>query len=151
MRTVKLVPGGVAVLAVVVLLLAFAGRSGEPRGPVLAAADADLTGHASPEAAPLDGTPSAATPVAGGGRVHRVDIKADDYQPGGLRIRVGDTVRWVNRDGVTHTVSAYDGAFDSGPMHMGGVFSHTFSEPGAYRYTCDLHLEMSGAIVVSGG
>jgi plastocyanin len=65
-------------------------------------------------------------------------------------VRVGYTVRWINRDGVTHTVTANDGAFDSGPKHRGGVFSHTFLEPGAYRYSCDLHLEMSGSVVVRG-
>lgn len=103
---------------------------------------------ATPMATPRAATPSIGTPVAAD--VVSVEIRDDDYEPGGLRVSVGDRVRWVNRDGVTHTVSANDDSFDSGPMHLGGSFTHTFVEPGTFRYGCDLHLEMSGAVVVRG-
>ena len=148
---------GVALVGGVVLLaIMLAGRTGNPSRPVHAA----MTSHAAmvsiPIASPLAGTPVVATPtaaksVAESGRRFAVDIRDDDYEPGGLRVRVGDTVRWVNRDGVTHTVTANDGLFDSGPMHRGGVFTLMFTEVGTYRYSCDLHLEMAGAVVVSGG
>jgi len=92
-------------------------------------------------------TPSLSTPVVSD--VISVDIRDDDYEPGGLRVSVGDRVRWVNRDGVTHTVSANDDSFDSGPMHRGEAFTHMFVEAGTFSYSCDLHLEMSGAVVVS--
>jgi len=109
---------------------------------------------ASPVASPSPATPATggaaiASPVAGGTSA-LVEIRNDDYEPGGLRLSVGDSVRWVNRDGVTHTVSANDGSFDSGPMHRGEVFTHTFDVPGTFSYSCDLHLEMSGVVVVSG-
>ena len=108
---------------------------------------ASIAMAATPTAEPTAATPAIGTPVASD--VFSVDIRDDDYEPGGLRVAVGDRVRWVNRDGVTHTVSANDDSFDSGPMHRGGAFTHTFVEPGMFSYSCDLHLEMSGAVVVS--
>ena len=150
MRKVTLVQSGAALLTLVfTLLIALAEGPQSQESMVEAAADAD---GAEPGAiaSPSAGTFVTASPIPGPGSVHRVDIVADDYEPGGLHVRVGDTVRWVNRDGVTHTVTANDGSFNSGPMHRGGVFSHTFTEAGSYRYSCDLHLEMSGAVVASG-
>jgi plastocyanin len=78
-----------------------------------------------------------------------VEIVHDIYVPASVRVAVGETVRWVNVDGVTHTVTSVDGAFRSGPLHRGGVYRHTFAEPGTYEYVCDLHLEMLGRVVVT--
>ncbi len=78
----------------------------------------------------------------------RVEIVAYDYEPGGVRVTVGTTVRWVNRDGVTHTATDAGGAFDSGALQRGGTFSHRFADPGTYRYGCSLHLEMGGTVLV---
>jgi plastocyanin len=78
-----------------------------------------------------------------------VEIVDDTYAPATVKVTVGETVRWVNRDGVTHTVTSVDGTFRSGAMHRGGVFSHTFAVPATYQYVCDLHLEMLGRVVVT--
>ena len=50
---------------------------------------------------------------------------------------------------MSHTVSAVEGAFNSGPMYRGGVFSHQFDDPGTYRYDRAYHLDMSGSVVVT--
>jgi len=130
-------------------VIAFINLGEAVRGPnVVPAHLASKVEAVAPVASPAMATPSIGTPVAS--ETFSIDIRNDDYEPGGLRVSVGDRVRWVNRDGVTHTVSANDGSFDSGPMHRGEAFTHTFVEPGTFRYSCDLHLEMSGAVVVSG-
>ncbi len=56
-----------------------------------------------------------------------------------MTVAVGTTVTWTNEDGAPHTVTADDGAFDSGNMDSGDVFSFTFEEPGTYAYFCEYH------------
>jgi plastocyanin len=106
-------------------------------------------GQASIEYAGLLALVSAVLAGAGAAAPVLVEVVADDYEPGTVRVTVGATVRWINRDGVTHTVSAFAGPFDSGPLRAGEVFAHTFDQSGAYQYGCDLHLEMLGRVVVT--
>lgn len=66
-----------------------------------------------------------------------------------LRVRVGQTVTWVNRDGVGHNVVFTDGSV-SGPMlGQNGRWSFTFTRPGVYDYYCGPHPFMTGRVVVS--
>lgn len=112
--------------------------------PIPGLGDAMGTPAATPEASP------AATPAAAAGDVVLVEIIDDRYTPRSANVAAGTTVRWVNRDGVTHTVSAFDAEFESGVMRKGAVYSATFDTPGTYSYGCDLHLEMRGNVVVTG-
>lgn len=87
------------------------------------------------------------------------------FDPVGLRIAPGQTVRWVNRDaGNAHTATAYhpangdrprripDGAppWDSDYLLPGETFAITLEEPGVYDYFCVPHERagMAGRIVV---
>jgi hypothetical protein len=65
-----------------------------------------------------------------------------------VTVAVGDTVTWTNADDSPHTVTSADGAFDSGNMEAGQVFSFTFTEPGTYRYVCAYHSEMTATVIV---
>ena len=50
-----------------------------------------------------------------------------------------------------HTVTSDPGAartFDSGILRTGGTYSLTFDTPGSFAYHCDVHPEMTGAVVV---
>lgn len=114
--------------------------------------------------------------VAGAAAAHtfevRVVMSKDGSQvyfdPVGLRIQPGDTVRWIQINGY-HTVTAYypangnrelripDGAqpWDSGVLlaeypAKGSTFVHTFTVPGVYDYFCQPHeaAGMVGRIVV---
>jgi hypothetical protein len=58
-------------------------------------------------------------------------------------------VTWSNVDGAPHTVTAENGAFDSGNLDEGAAFSFTFTAPGTYTYRCDYHPEMQATIVVA--
>jgi len=62
-------------------------------------------------------------------------------------------VTWTNADDDLHTVVANDHSFRSPALDSGDAFSHTFAKPGAYPYSCSLHPEMTGEVVVkpSGG
>jgi plastocyanin len=79
---------------------------------------------------------------------HVVDIRDMAFGPGTLTIAVGDTVTWTNSDGMPHTATSEDDAFDSGNLDEGQSFSFTFTEPGTYEYRCDYHSDMTGTIVV---
>lgn len=70
------------------------------------------------------------------------------FEPQELVVTAGTTVTWSNDDVTPHTVTADDGAFDSGRMDPGGTFSFTFDEPGTYSYICSFHPGMTGTVVV---
>ena len=79
---------------------------------------------------------------------HAVLIADSAFSPATVTITVGDTVTWTNADGRPHTVTANDGAFDSGNLDEGQVFAFRFSEPGTYTYHCNYHDQMQATIVV---
>ncbi len=82
---------------------------------------------------------------------HSINIQGSGFGDA-LTIQVGDTVTWVNKDPMPHTVTADEGEFDSGQspddfLQTDGTFSHTFNSAGEFSYTCVLH-PMSGRIIV---
>jgi plastocyanin len=84
-----------------------------------------------------------ATPVTTG-------VKIDNFSfgPGTLKIPVGTTVSWINRDDIPHTVVSTDGAFKSKVLDTDEKFSFAFSKAGAYPYFCSIHPKMTGKVVV---
>lgn len=101
--------------------------------------------HAPGGAAPA---PAAATPAPpSGGAAARVSIHELTF-PGRLEIAAGTTVTWTNDDPLDHSVTATDGSFDSGLIHPGASWSHTFTAPGTYAYACTPHPFMHGTVVV---
>ena len=87
------------------------------------------------------------------------------YRPDPVKIKVGDTIKWVNKGETVHTAttdpsqapdpswaSVPTGAetFDSGFMNGGEDFSYTFKVPGVYKYFCTTHIKegMKGEIDV---
>ena len=77
-----------------------------------------------------------------------VEIRDSKYAPEDLVVAPGTTVRWVNQDEETHTVTSTTEAFKSGGLNLGDEYTHTFATPGVYPYTCALHEFMRGTIVV---
>jgi len=66
---------------------------------------------------------------------------------------VGDTVVWVNKDSMAHTVTPFkvpSGAtgFDSGMLAAGKSWSYKFTTPGEYVYKCTFHPWAGGRIIV---
>ncbi len=80
-----------------------------------------------------------------------VTLIDESFQPPALEVAVGAVVTWENIDGDDdHTVTADDGAFNSGVMPVGTAFEHSFDAPGTYPYFCAIHPEMVGTITVVG-
>jgi len=77
-----------------------------------------------------------------------VAIRDFAFSPRTVEIRVGDTVRWTNRDSVAHTATARNGSFDTGLLADGESGSVRFTTAGTYRYLCTPHPDMTGTVVV---
>jgi plastocyanin len=106
------------------------------------------------------GTPSAGAPastptVPVGAKTHVKVIETKSghpdalYVPDPIRVRVGQTITWTNTDSDPHDVSADDGSFYSGPIGTDGSWRWTAKHPGTFSYTCTLHPDMHGIIIVS--
>jgi plastocyanin len=83
----------------------------------------------------------------------RVGISNFCFGPTILRVPAGETVIWVNKDSVPHSVlgaNAAWGGFDS-IRRNGGEVSYRFVRSGVYPYVCTLHIGMVGAVVVGSG
>ncbi|MEO5321818.1 plastocyanin/azurin family copper-binding protein [Mesorhizobium sp. CC13] len=112
-----------------------------------------------------------ARPAAAAGNVVDLEIRGKDdgahvwFDPIGIRIEPGQTLRWTNRDPAnSHTVTSYHprifdrplripaGAapWDSDYLLPGESFSVTLTVPGVYDYYCVPHEQagMVGRIVV---
>lgn len=77
-----------------------------------------------------------------------VTVKDIAFTPKTVTITAGDEVKWVFADGgVTHTVTAKEGQFDSGNQ-TAGEFKHVFADPGEYAYHCEIHTAMHGTVTV---
>ena len=72
-----------------------------------------------------------------------------NYNPSAFKLVVGvnNTVVFLNQDSVVHTVTATDGSFDSGDIHPGTFWVHTFSA-GTYSFHCTYHSYMKGTVTV---
>jgi plastocyanin len=76
----------------------------------------------------------------------RVVLKAVDYEPRQITVKVGDTVEWTNED-VAHTATANDRSWDVNvlPQRSGRMVMKT---AGTISYFCRYHPNMTGEIIV---
>ena len=80
---------------------------------------------------------------------NQVYIQGMAFSPATLTVAVGTTVKWTNKDGITHTVTSDSGAFDSGNISANGAYSFMFMTAGTYNYYCTIHPSMIAKIVVN--
>jgi len=71
------------------------------------------------------------------------------FNPSTITISAGTTLKWTNKDAVTHDVTSTTGSFGSGPLNNGDTFSYTFSSSGTYTYYCTIHPSMTGSVTVN--
>lgn len=80
-----------------------------------------------------------------------VSIQEYRYQPNEVRIKAGDTVKWINREKRTsHSVLfPAENGFESERFFPDESWQRRFEKPGRYAYHCGPHPEMTGVVVVS--
>jgi len=78
------------------------------------------------------------------------EVKIDNFSfaPETIKVSVGTTVTWTNRDDIPHTVVSTDGVFKSKVRDTDEQFSFTFTKSGTYSYFCSVHPKMTGTVVV---
>ncbi len=119
---------------------------------------ANTSSAAAPPAAPVAKPPAAAKPTlpktttakpAPANTTSVVTITSSSFEPQILAVKAGDTVVWINKDTVSHTAKS-DGTllWDSGNIAPGAKFSHVFKATGEYPYSCAIHPNVHGTIIV---
>ena len=86
---------------------------------------------------------------ASSARAGEIEVNIDNFTfaPQTLTVKAGDTVTWVNRDDIPHTVVS-TGNFRSKPLDTGDKFTFTFTRAGSFQYFCSLHPHMQASITV---
>lgn len=124
----------------------------------------ESSGNQSANESAANSTAGGSQTVSGNGKTHTVEMYNNYFDPVGLHVKPGDTVKWVIKEG-THTATSYtpdnadvdtgripEGAqsFNSGNLsEKGATYTYTFTETGTYDYYCVPHkqLGMVGRIV----
>lgn len=96
---------------------------------------------------------TAASPSAGGatngGRVrHQVEIRGLRFLPEQLHVAPGDTVVWINRDVVPHTLTAEDESWDSQRLDSNRAWELRVTPAMTEHYFCRYHPAMRGHLRV---
>jgi plastocyanin len=67
-----------------------------------------------------------------------------------LTIHQGDSVLWINQDGMSHHVISLDSSdeIDSSTLYPGYSYSHTFLNKGTFDYHCAFYPSLNGTIIV---
>ena len=95
---------------------------------------------------PTSATTAASLPAGAAGGI---TIKDFSFGNGPINAKVGVAVAIANGDGTTHTVTADDGAFDSGNIAGGGSGTVNVAKAGTYAFHCNIHKSMKGSLVVA--
>lgn len=81
-----------------------------------------------------------------------VSIQNYMYMPAAIKVKVGTTVTWTNKDAVEHSVTASTAsqyAPNGGLFGQNKTFSYTFKKAGTYPLYCILHPYMHSVIIVT--
>ena len=87
--------------------------------------------------------------AAEGRAVVEIEISRMAFKQSELRIPVGTTVRWVNKDPVGHTSTSDDGTWQSPSIGPGETWELTFTETGEFGYFCIPHSFMTARVIVT--
>ena len=82
-----------------------------------------------------------------------VGVTIENFGHSTQEIMAGEAVTWLNADGVPHTVTSDSdgsgtGLFESPVFGPGQTYTYRFEESGSFAYTCTIHPQMSGLIIV---
>lgn len=89
-----------------------------------------------------------AAPSSPSAKTFTVNVTDQGFSPSTLNARVGDTVVWTNTGQMPHTVTAGNGAFDSGNLDPGAKYTTVLRKQGTISYVCSYHSFMKGTLKV---
>ena len=82
------------------------------------------------------------------GKTHTVQIEGLKFNPERLEVAAGDTVVWINKDVVPHTVTSGQAKVESGEIAPGKSWRFVAKKKGEMPYICRIHPTMKGVLVV---
>lgn len=71
------------------------------------------------------------------------------FEPSSVAAAVGDTIRWINRDPVPHTVTARDSTWNSRMIEAAGEWRMVVRADVRREYFCIYHPTMTGFVRVA--
>jgi plastocyanin len=133
-------------MAVVVLLLTAGCTQSAPQVQPVATTATPTLVKSTVTAIPSTLVVTTSAPVSD----NTIIIQKMAYNPAQLTVTAGDIVRWVNKDTVVHSVVfSKDSKIDpSGVLAPSQSFSVRFYNTGVYNYSCGIHPQMQGSVVV---
>lgn len=82
--------------------------------------------------------------------IHTMNQKGMKFIPHVLPIAVGDSVKFLNDDGVEHNVYSPDNeGYNLGMFPKGQARDYVYKKPGAYTQLCSVHPEMLAYVYVA--
>jgi plastocyanin len=76
-----------------------------------------------------------------------IDMQNIAFNPKTVTVKVGQTVKWVNKDDVPHNVTG--GPLKSSTFNKGGSYAYTPKKAGTISYVCTIHPGMTGTLTVT--
>ena len=89
------------------------------------------------------------TSGSGSPGTNEVWLQGSAFNPSTITVTANTTLKWINKDSYTHTVTSDVSMFDSGNLGANGTFSYTFTTKGTFKYHCSIHSVMTGTVVVN--
>lgn len=80
---------------------------------------------------------------------NEVFMRNTAFTPSSITVTKGSSVKWTNKDDMTHTVTSDNGLFDSGDKNLNETFTHLFDSLGTFSYHCNTHSGMTGTVIVT--
>ncbi len=80
---------------------------------------------------------------------HVVGITDFEFAPATLRVRIGDTVKWINRDLAPHTATAKDESWDTDRLDQGEALSVAVTRGMTTDYYCRFHPMMVAKLQIT--
>ncbi len=133
---------GIGILLISLLLII--GCNNTPQAPAAEQTVKETTTEAPAQPA----EPTMAKEGTTSGETLQVLVENFKFAPTNLEVKVGDTVKWVNKDSVRHTVTIPVLNVDQN-LPAGGTTTYTFTEKGSFDYHCTPHPSMQAKVVVN--
>jgi plastocyanin len=86
---------------------------------------------------------------SGGPGANEVFIQGMAFNPSSITVAAGTTIKWTNKDAVSHTVTSSTALFNSGSIGPNGTYTFTFATAGNYAYYCTIHPSMTASVTVN--
>lgn len=82
-------------------------------------------------------------------KTYNIEIKDNIASPDSLKVKVGETVIWTNKDSIPHTITSNMGKeLNSKSLKTGETYSHVFNKTGAFSYHSEVNPNVKGTITV---